>query len=260
MRRQPRAAKQTRTRLRVAMFAGLLPALLAAQLPISLPFAAGERLSYSAHAGRGRNGKGEMWIEAATDSRGASTVTLRSEMRGGFGPIQVTDKASSLFDMERMASLRYNKAERSPLGRHNEEVEIDPATKTWRATDGRSGTSATAQPLDELSFVYALRTMAIPEDSPLVLNRHFDASRNPTVIRSLGRGSVSTPAGTFTTDEVEMRVRDPRRYRGEGVIHFSFSADACRRPVRIESAIPNAGTVVLTLTAAEPVISACVPR
>ncbi len=260
MHEQPRAVEQGRIRIRAAMFAALLPALLAAQFATPLPFAAGERLSYAAHAGRGRNGHGAMWIDGPVDVRGVSTITLRSEMSGGIGPIRVTDRASSSFDTERMASLRYSKVERSPLGGHTESVEIEPATRTWRAADGRNGISTSDQPLDELSFVYALRSMTLPDDGQLVLNRHFDASRNPTIIRSLGRGVVTTPAGTFATDEVEMRVRDPRRYHGEGIIRFSFSADACRRPVRIESNIPSAGTVVLTLTAAEPFIAACAPR
>ena len=71
---------------------------------------------------------------------------------------------------------------------------------------------------------------------------------------------VTTPAGTFNTREIEMRVRDRRRYRGEGLIRIALSDDRCRRPVRIESAIPGAGTVVMTLIAAEPIIAACVPR
>lgn len=260
MQNQPRADKRDRNHIRVAMFVGLLPALLAAQHSAPLPFNSGERLSYSAHAGPGLNGRGVMWIEGPADVRGVPTLTLHSEMTGGFGPIKVSDRASSSFDTERMASLRYDKVERNPFGRHAESVEIEPETRSWKAEDGRSGLSDSDQPLDELSFVYALRTMKIPDEAPLVLNRHFDASRNPTIIRSLGHGSVTTTAGTFDTDEVEMRVRDPRRYRGEGVIHFSFSADRCRRPVRIESNIPNAGTVVLTLTSAAPFIPACAPH
>jgi hypothetical protein len=255
-----KAASKRRTNLSLALLMGLLPVVIASQYTPVLPFAAGEKLSYDARAGRGRNGHGEMWIEGPVDVRGAATITLRSEMKGGFGPLTVSDKASSSFDTERMASLRYSKLERSPFGGHTENVEIKPETRSWLAADGRSGTSLTDQPLDELSFVYALRAMKLPKDEPVVLNRHFDADRNPTVIRWIGRDTVTTAAGTFTTDEVEMRVRDPRRYHGEGVIRFSLSADACRRPVRIESTMPNAGTVVLSLRAAEPFISSCAPR
>jgi hypothetical protein len=46
---------------------------------------------------------------------------------------------------------------------------------------------------------------------------------------------------------VEMRVKDPRRYKGEGVLRIHLTDDACRIPVRIESTMPVLGTTVLTL-------------
>ena len=249
-----------RARALAALSLALVPALLASERAELLPFASGERLTYAAHAGPGMNGRGEMWIEGPVEVRGVLAIALHSEITGGFGPIKVSNSTTSWLDPELMASLRFSKVERSPLSKHREEVEIDPATRNWRAADGRSGTGPSNQPLDELSFIYMLRTIQIPADSTLVLNRHFDADRNPTKVRLLGRGSVDTPAGTFATRDIEMRVRDARRYRGEGVIKISLSDDQCRRPVRIESTIPNAGRVVMTLTAAAPAIPSCAPR
>ncbi|MES2179084.1 MAG: DUF3108 domain-containing protein [Gemmatimonadota bacterium] len=238
----------------------LAPTVLALCDATPVPFLCGERLVYSAHAGPGLNGRAEMWVDGPVDFKGTSVMVLHSVITGGVGPFKLSDKTTSWFDPERMASLRFLKEERHPMGRHNEDVEMDAATLTWRAVDGRTGTSPSAQPLDELSFIYALRSMNIPDDSTVVLNRHFDAERNPTKLRSLGRGSVKTDEGTYATRDVEMRVRDARRYRGEGTIKISFSDDACRRPIRIESKIPNAGTVVMTLTSAEPATTGCAPR
>lgn len=249
-----------RGHFRAALCLMLAPGLLALHDAAPLPFASGERLMYSAHAGPGLNGHGEMWIDGPVDVHGVLAIALHSEMTGGFGPVRVSNKTTSWLDPKRMGSLRFSKVERSFMSSHEEDVKMDPATRSWRATDGRTGTSPSDQPLDELSFIYLLRTMRIPDDSTLVLNRHFDADRNPTIVRSLGRGSVSTPAGTFATREIEMRVRDARHYRGEGVIRISLSDDACHLPVRIESAIPDAGRVVLTLTSAKPAIAACAPR
>lgn len=238
----------------------LLPGVLALRTSSPQPFACGERLSYSAHAGPGLNGHGEMWIEGPIDVRGVAVMVLRSEISGGFGPIKVTDHTTSWLDPERMATLRFLKDERYPFGRHSEDVEIFPESREWHATDGRSGVGPSDQPLDELSFIYLLRTLRVPDDSILVLSRHFDPDRNPTIVRSLGSGQVRTSLGTWTTREIEVRVRDRRRYRGEGVIRISLSDDACRRPVRIESNIPNAGTIVLELTGAEPAVPSCGPR
>ena len=54
-------------------------------------------------------------------------------------------------------------------------------------------------------------------------------------------------AGEFTAWVVEMRVQDPARYKGEGVIRIHLSDSACRLPLRIESRVPSMGKTVLSL-------------
>lgn len=225
-----------------------------------LPFAIGEHLVYDAHAGPGLNGKADMWIEGPVDVRGTPTMVLHFTFAARVGFLRVEDNTTSWLDPVRMATLRFAKEEHHLLAHHSEDVMIEPFARNWIAADGRGGKTPSTSPLDELSFIYAVRTLALPDGSSLVLDRHFDPDRNPTTLRALGSGSVTTKAGVFATREVEMRVRDARNYKGEGVIRFSLSDDACRRPIRIESNIPGAGSVVLTLASAVPVIAACEPR
>lgn len=224
-----------------------------------LPFAIGERLVYSAHAGPGLNGTAEMWIEGPVDVRGVSTMVLRFTFSTRVAFLSVSDNTTSWLDPLRMAAMRFSKVERRLTSKHVEDVAIEPATRRWTASDGHSGTTSSDAPLDELSFIYLVRTLDLADGQELVLQRHFDAERNPTVIRSLGRGSVTTPSGVIATRELEMRVRDARNYQGTGVIRFSITDDECRRPVRIESRIPGAGTVVMVLAGATPARSGCAP-
>jgi hypothetical protein len=225
-----------------------------------LPFAIGEHLTYDAHAGLGLNGRAEMWIDGPVDVRGTPTMVLRFTFAAHVGFLRVEDNTTSWLDPVRMATLRFAKEEHHLLARHSEDVSMEPSARTWTSTDGREGTSPSSRPLDELSFIYAVRTFPLADGATLVLDRHFDPDRSPTTLRSLGSGSVTTKAGVFSTREVEMRVRDARNYKGEGVIHISLSDDPCHRPVRIESSMPGAGTVVLTLASAAPAIAACEPR
>ncbi|MDB4899204.1 MAG: hypothetical protein JWN53_1012 [Gemmatimonadetes bacterium] len=225
-----------------------------------LPFAIGERLVYEAHAGPGLNGQAEMWIDGPEQVRGTSTMVLHFTFAARVGFLRVADNTTSWLDPVRMATLRFAKEERHLLAHRSEDVTIDPLSRKWTTADGQEGTSTTDSPLDELSFIYAVRTLSIPDDGELVLDRHFDPERSPTTLKSLGRDTITTPAGVFATREVEMRVRDARNYKGEGVIRFSLSDDECRRPVRIQSRIPGAGTVVLALKSAQPMIASCQPR
>src|SRR6185369_6206616 len=132
------------------------------------------------------------------------------------GPMSVTQRTVSWLDPERMAVMRFTKHERRILARHDEDVELFPAERRWQARGGETGESPTDAPLDELSFIYFIRTLPLEQDSTLSFSRHFDAQRSPTTIRVLGHEQVVTPTGSVATTVVEMRVRDPEHYRGEG--------------------------------------------
>ncbi|MEO8564081.1 MAG: DUF3108 domain-containing protein [bacterium] len=228
-----------------------------AQDQAALPFAVGERLSYEGRV-RGIGGRGTMWIAGPVVVRGVQTFELHFDFKAKMGPISVSQKTISWLDPTRMAALRFTKQERNPIARHNETVELFPEERRWEGSDGASGDSPTNTPLDELSFIYFIRTLPLLTDSTLTYSRHFDPVRSPTTVRVVGHEEVTTPAGTFSTVMVEMRVRDSSHYRGEGTIRFALTDDRCRIPVRIESAIPDAGDVVLTLTDAGA--SPCVPH
>lgn len=213
-----------------------------------LPFSIGEKLSYRVSVSKlGNVGNGSMWVEGPVDIRGVNTWLLRFDFQAGMGPMKAVDRTSSWLDPMRMAAQRYTKHEKHVLSKHDERVEIFAAQKKWAGSDGASGVSPTDTPLDELSFMYFIRTLPLAPDSTYRFNRHFDPARSPTTVSVIRRETIATPAGRFQTVLVEMRVRDSRRYKGEGVIRINLSDDAMRIPVRIESAMPVIGTAVMTL-------------
>ena len=228
-----------------------------AQEHAALPFAVGERLVYAGRA-RGVGGHGAMWIDGPVSVRGVETMELHFDFAARFGPVSVSQKTTSWLDPSRMAALRFSKQERNPIVRHSETFELYPDERRWEGSDGDGGGSPTDAPLDELSFIYFIRTLPLLSDSALSFTRHFDVVRSPTTVRILGREQITTPAGTFSTIIVEMRVRDSKHYKGEGSIRLAITDDRCRLPVRIDSDIPGAGKVVLTLTDAGT--SLCAPH
>jgi hypothetical protein len=224
-----------------------LPLASGAQGPAE-PHYANERLTYRVSVSKfGTIGRGSMTAGGPVDVRGTAAYVLRFEFETRVGPVKVVNRSESWFDAERGASLRFHKHEKHPLSTHDESIELYPAERRWEGADGSSGVSPTGDPLDELSYIYVLRTLPLEVDSTYELHRHFDVARNPTTLRVLRRETVSTPAGDFPTIVVEMRVRDARRYRGEGVLRFWLTDDAARVPVRMESKLPVVGSAVLTL-------------
>jgi len=231
----------------VALSAGVA-APVAAQAT-RYPFAVGEALDYQVRVSRlGDVGTGRMWIEGPEEVGGVAAWRLRFEMEAGKGPFRASDRTSSWVDPRTLRTLRYDKRERHLLSKSDEQVTIDYATRTWTDAEGPSGALATDRPLDELSFLYYLRTIASSRDTTLRLDRHYDADRNPILVHFIGRDTLSTPAGVFRTRIIDMEVRDPKRYKGTGVIRLHISEGDCPMLVRMESKMPLLGTTTLTLT------------
>ena len=252
--------------IRPALLALLLAASaspLASQPSVSepaVPAFAGESLSFRARAARvGSLGGARMWVERDEAAGETGLWVMHFDFHARVGFVSAEDRTTSWFDATRNAAVRYRKHERHPLSRHDEDVSIDPATGAWRDADGGAGVSPSDAPLDELSFIYFLRGLTLPQGA-LSFDRHFDADRNPVVVRLVSRDTVTVGAGRFRSVRVEMRVKDPRRFRGDGAILFDLSDDACRLPLRIESTMPLVGRAVLTLDEYRHPRAACTAR
>jgi hypothetical protein len=219
---------------------------LGAQVP-KLPFVVGERLEYRVRlTALGDVGHGVMHVESDSASGGRLWL-MRFELEAKKGPIRAIDQTASWFDPTRFAIERFEKRERHPLSRSVEVVTIDRAAHTFTDSGHAPAALGSESPLDELSFIYLLRTLPIDRDTTIRIDRHFDPTRNPTILRVRAGEVIETPVGLFRTRLVEMEVRDPKRYRGTGTIKLHFSDDECRIPVRIESRMPVLGVTTLTL-------------
>lgn len=229
---------------------GFASSSLEAQTLPELPFGPGEQLTYSVRVSKlGTVGRGTMTVEGPVAVRDVETYLLRFSLRARFGFLTAEDRTSSWIDPQRMAVLRFHKHERHPLSKYDEKVELFPQDGHWERSPSDTGVSPTDAPLDELSFIYFVRTLPLVPDTTYELTRHFESGRNPIQVKVVRRDTLVTEAGTFPTVFVELRVKDPRRYKGEGVIGIHFSDDHLRLPVRITSSMPLFGSTVLTLVA-----------
>ncbi len=212
-----------------------------------LPFGPGEQCVYRGSNRLGRMGTGTLAVEGPVQEGGRRTWLLRFDFSGRVGPAAIRDPSRTWRDPAASSSVRYTRRERSPVGSVTQDVRMDADARRWTDGGGRGGPMSTAAPLDELSFIYFLRTLPLDPGDAYRLTRHYQPGRNPVTVRVVGRGALRVPAGDFRTVEVEMRVQDPERYGGEGIIRLHFTDDARRIPVRIESSVPMGGRMVLSL-------------
>lgn len=225
-----------------------------------LPFAAGETLKYALRIGFGiRVGSGELTVAEGDSVRGLAALLLRFGVQGGAGPIKVSQQSTSWVDPRTLATYRFVKHERSPLNNGDDSVEVFPQEKRWAAAKGAIGYTPSELPLDELSFLFFIRTLPLGPDSSWTFARHYDPARSPTLVRVLGRETLKVDAGPFEAWKVELKVRDPAHFRGMGRMIVHVTDDAQRTPIRIETDMREAGSTVLQLTSRTPP-AACVAR
>lgn len=224
-----------------------------AQAADSLPFGSGERLTFGIRAARfGKIGHAVMAVTAGPYIRGIETMLVSMDTRIGVLFMKGSDANRSWIDPLRMTSLRFEKHQRRPFSSTDDSVNIFPDLHYWSGsgTHADSGITTGAAPLDELSFLYFLRTISLVQDSIYSFDRHYDKRRVPSTVRFVKREFVRTPAGDFKTVELEVRVKDGVDWKDEWVVRYWISEDRCRLPVRMESAVPLLGAGVMTLESA----------
>ena len=168
----------------------------------------------------------------------------------GFLFMHGSDANRSWIDPQRMASLRFEKHQRRPFSATDDSIEIFPDLHTWSGTHGDSGTIAHAAPLDELSFVYFLRTICARARFRLRVRPPLRQAPHPehgALRQARGR---ATPAGEFDAEELEVRVKDGADWKDQWEVRLWISEDRCRLPVRMESSLPIVGSGVMTLESA----------
>ena len=222
---------------------GWLPGARAEEFLAPRPFSVGEVLTYRVSFGLIGTGSGSLRVIPSLPLRDEPVVQLRFDFDGTIGPFAVTNHSRSWLSATRWASLRYEVEERSPFWSGQDVIDIFPDERRWAGTR-EAGPTVSGGALDELSFLYALRTLPLNPGRSFRLDRHFDSRRNPAVIRVLDLEVVRVPAGTFETVRVDLLVRDPR-CSGWAVVRMNVSLDEFRIPVRIASRCPTESVLEL---------------
>lgn len=211
-------------------------------------FTPGETLRYSGDFGVfGRVGRGELSVSPLECVRNRLVHRIAFSFEGRVMLMSIRDHTQSWVLPGSLTSIRYHKEERHPLGTRIERVDIDPESRSWANEGGAAGAFSTPTPMDELSFLFLARSLDLELGEVLEFDLHFDPARSPVRIRDRGRERIRVPAGEFDTRVVEMEVKDDSRFGETGRVVLHLTDDAARIPVRIASAMPVVGSLVLVL-------------
>lgn len=262
-----RLSRKTRQRfsaaaIAIAVAAAIWPAQAQAQSaaaaqPVSasfafapVPFGVGEELTYRATLGGIRAGTARMRVEGIEMVRGRAAYHVVFALDGGIPFFRVRDRYESWIDVETLASLRHHQQISEGRYRRTTTYEIYPEQPAYRK-NGDSLQASVANPLDDGSFIYAVRAAGVGVGETHRHDRYFRPDRNPVVLTGVRRDTVSVRAGTFATTVVNPSIRTSGIFSEGGQALVWFTDDAARYPVQLRAKFSKF-TLVLTLESITP--------
>jgi Protein of unknown function (DUF3108) len=211
--------------------------------PSPYPFGVGETLRYEAKLGYFSVGTASVSVTRLVQERGTQAFEFAMEGQGGPPGWRVSYDLTSHVATDRFQSLRFHRrlVQAGKVDEHG--YIIIPDSARYRE-EGVTGDWVTPRdPLDELAFLYYLRSAPLQVGKSYSLQRYFKTGYNPIQVRVTGRESCALPNGSSTAClAVEVSSR------GE-MMRVWFTDDKQRLPAQLEIPLPF-GSVTLALVEA----------
>ena len=208
------------------------PAAPAAFAPV--PFAVGEELTYKASFGGLPAGTARMRVEGVELVRGRPAYHVVFTLDGGVPFFRVRDRYESWIDVRTLASLRHRQQISEGRYARTTTYEIYPDRAQYRKNDEAPQPSV-GQPLDDGSFLYAVRVAGVRAGETRRDARYFRPDRNPVVLTGLRTETVTVGAGTFAATVVRPAIKANGIFSENGEAQVWFSDDARRYPVQVKT-------------------------
>jgi len=205
-----------------------------------VPFGPGEKLDYQVKLGMFGVGGGHLTVIGIDTVHGHPTYHVEMGMSGGIPFARVEDSFQSWIDLRSLVSRRFIKDQKEAGYEKYQHFEFFPEERRFeRGDNDETGTLPTSLPLDDISFVYFVRSLPLEVGREYTLHRYFEESGNPVVIRVLRKDTVEVPAGTFNTIVVQPIIRTSGLWSEGGEAEIHFSDDEDRFVVYMKADVPN---------------------
>jgi hypothetical protein len=164
--------------------------------PVPVPFGVGERFEYSAKLGILTLGSASIQVMAIDTVRGQPAWYFRFTLDGGNFVFRINSSLESWTSVREFRSLRFRQDSKENSREYLRDYEIFADSGYYRQRQATATTPTTAEPLDDASILYFVRTAPLVVGQTYKLERHFKPEINPIVINVLKRESVDLPDGT----------------------------------------------------------------
>jgi hypothetical protein len=187
-----------------------------------------------------------MVLSSGDSIRGVPTLHATFRMSGGTLFFHVDDRIESWFDTTSFSTLRF--MQHINEGRYHAErdFEFDPARQQYLKV-GDTTYATVAHPVDDASFLYFVRTLALSVGAEYRFDRYFQVAGNPITLRVLRTDHVKVPAGEFDAIVVQPIIATRGIFSRGGHAEVWLRADGAHEVLQMKSGL-SFGSINLYLT------------
>jgi hypothetical protein len=191
-----------------------------------VPWGKGEYLEYSLKIGFIEAGSGRMQVVGLDTVRGRSVWRLRFNITGGVSwlGVRVNDSYDSYLDTETLNSLRFVQDLNEPGSKKVRIYDIFPEKQTY-IEHGKPEAPSVADPLDDASLFFHLRTIPLEVGKKYEIPRYFDPKANPVTIQVLRKETISVGAGRFNAIVIRPIIKTSGLFADGGQAEIWLSDD-----------------------------------
>lgn len=190
-----------------------------------VPFGPGEQLVYRVTWGIfGTVGQGVLEVTGVDTIRGHPSYSLSFKVRGGVLFAKVDDHTQSWLDVATLASHRFDQNIKEVNYKRHRIIDMYPEEMRWaKLNSDEEGELMSPTPLDDLSFMYYVRTLPLRVGDSYTFNNYWKDTGNPVVVNVLRKDTAEVDGVEVPTIVVQpiIQTRGAFSEDGEAEIHFS---------------------------------------
>ena len=199
-----------------------------------LPFENTERLEYQVKYGFLGVGNAALEVLGLESVRGAPAIHVTFTVKGGVRVYRVNDAYESWFDPATYSTLRAVQNIDEGSYDRQRHFEFFHDRKVFTEND-KPEAPTVADPLDEASFLFFLRSIPLEVGQTYELARYFRLDRNPVRVVVVRKEPVKVPAGTFNTVVVRPVIKTTGIFGEGGRAEIWLTDDSTRTLVQLKS-------------------------
>jgi hypothetical protein len=204
------------------------------------PFGPGERLTYKVKVGVFGVGEGYMSVVGLDEHEENPVYRIQMEIDGGLGPAKVDDTYQTWFDVSTLQTWRYARDVNQVGYSSYRHWEFFPDLMRWERQDvEQGGDLGSALPIDEISFIYFVRTLPLEVGKTYTFNRYFKEDGNPVTVHVVRKDRRETEGVWYNTIVIIPEIKADGLFGEGGDAEIHLTDDERRIPVYVKSNIPK---------------------